>query len=225
MIERTIKRADELSNQGTAYISKIGYYEGKPEYWFGKKLIPELQKWIASVITIVKHSTNNSTYFYQEVDRIANDKDLKHGVSYSAIQKLTGLISSLKEELELGFLNKFELSIISLTFDNFLDHAADFHSSNKKTESSVLVSIVFEDTIRKLAEKHGIEETGKTIEDIINEMTKNGNFSGVESKRLKSYAALRNDALHAHFSNFEIKEVGLMIKGIRDLIESHFNTD
>lgn len=223
MVENIKKRVEELENKGNEYLGKIGYYEGKPKYWFGKLLIPELQKWVASVITIINFSTNDESYYYQETERIANDKDLKYGVSFSSVQKLTGLLSSFKEELDLGFLQNFEFKIISLTFDNFLDHSAEFHSANKKTESSILVSIVFEDTIRKLADKHGIDENRKSIEDITNELTKKSVFSGVESKRMKSYATLRNYALHAHWDKFDIKEVGLMIKGTRDLIESHLD--
>ncbi len=225
MIEKIVKRAEELEKTGSNFLGQIEYYKEKPVYWFDEELLPELQKWVASVITIIKFASRSDSYYYQETDRIANSKDTQRNIAFNAVQKLTGLISSLKEELDLGYLQNFEFKIISLTFDNFLDHAAEFHSSNKKTESSILVSIVFEDTIRKIAEKHEIDERGKSIEDLINEMTKSGIFSGVESKRHKSYAALRNYALHAHFDNFDIKEVGIMIKGTRDLIETHLDSD
>lgn len=225
MIEKIINRVEELEKTGNNFLSQIEYYKEKPVYWFNEELLPDLQKWVASVITLINFATSSDSYYYQETKRIANSKDTKRNISFNAVQKLTGLISSFKEELAHGFLQNFEFKIISLTFDDFLDHAADFHSANKKIESSILVSIVFEDTIRKLAAKNSVDEEGKSIEDIINDLTKVSVFSGVESKRLKSYATLRNYALHAHWDKFNIKDVGLMIKGTKDLIKSHLDSD
>ena len=224
MKDKIKNRCDELIKIGNEDNGKIGYYNTKPEYWFQQRFVPVLQQWIASVVTFFEFAAIDNSYYIREVKNIVSDKDLKTGVAFHSHQKLLGLLASFREELELGFLKNFELMIVSLTYDNFLDEAEIFHKANKKIESSILVSVVFENTIRKIAIKNDIKEEGESIEEIINKLTKTKIFTGVQAKRIKSYASLRNEALHTHWDKFEIREVGIMIKGTRDLIETKLDS-
>jgi hypothetical protein len=46
-----------------------------------------------------------------------------------------------------------------------------------------------------------------------------GVLTQVKAKRVRSFAGVRNHALHAEWDKFDISDVGAMIKGIRELIE------
>jgi hypothetical protein len=45
----------------------------------------------------------------------------------------------------------------------------------------------------------------------------------VTAKRLKAYAAIRNHALHAEWSEYDIRDVGEMIAGLRRFLEEELN--
>jgi len=47
-----------------------------------------------------------------------------------------------------------------------------------------------------------------------------GAVTSVKAKRWKSYAGVRNSVLHAQWNNFDISDVGDMIKGTREIIEA-----
>ena len=46
------------------------------------------------------------TYFYQECNRILKDSDLRRGVPFHIVQKLLGLLQSVKVEIERGLLKR-----------------------------------------------------------------------------------------------------------------------
>jgi len=104
---------------------------------------------------------------------------------------------------------------------NYFRHASTYHKAGKKIESAVLASAVFEDTIRKISQKNDFSEKGKSLETIIDELTKMNIFTPVKAKRIKGYSAIRNKALHAQWDDFDIRDVGELIKGTRELIETY----
>ena len=66
-----------------------------------------------------------------------------------------------------GLLRKVEYIFVASTFDDFLTHAADFNRAGKKTESSVLCSAVFEDAVRKLAEKVSVPQASRSLDAVM----------------------------------------------------------
>jgi hypothetical protein len=130
-----------------------------------------------------------------------------------------GVLNSALEEWKAGLLRKIEYIVVAETFDDFLDHATQFHKGNKKIESSVLASVVLEDTVKKIANKNDIDPKGLSLEILINELIKKDVFTPVKAKRIKGFASVRNHSLHAEWEKFDIQDVGGLIKGTRELID------
>ena len=158
-------------------------------------------------------------HYYKQVIETQNDEQLRRDAPFWAVQKLCGNLTSLIEEIELGLLKKAEYIFTATAFDDFLDHADKFHKAGKKIESSVLSSIVFEDTLRKISSKYNVSNNGDSIELIIDNLTKASVWSSVKAKRIKAYAAVRNSALHAEWDKIELRDVGDLIKGVRELLD------
>jgi len=215
------KRCSELIERGKQIIGQIKYYDGSPNYWYRSDEVADIQAWIASVSNFFRLTAIPDTYYHQECTKILNDDALSGGVPFHVIQKLSGLLLSIKDELERGLLKKAEYLFIATTFDDFLDHAATYHKGGKKNESSVLASAVCEDAIRKIAKKNELEEKGKSLELIIDELAKKNVFTPVKSKRIKGFAAISNKSLHAQWDEFDIRDVGELIKGTRELIDTY----
>ncbi len=165
-------RCKELIDRGRGYALRIKYYQGSPGYWFSSELIPELQAWIASVANLFRIIATPDTYFQQECGRLLQDEHLRRGVPYHVVQKLVGLLDSLSEEMQRGLLRRAEYIFAASTFDDFLNHAEEYHKAGKKIESSVLASAVFEDTVRKLAARSELKQSGVALETIIDDLAK-----------------------------------------------------
>ena len=213
-------RCMELLERGRAFAHRIGMGEYGPEYWFDARDVPDGQAWIASVANFFSITASPGSYFTDEVGRIVEQAELKSGVPLHTIQKLIGLLAAISDEMQQGLLRKVEYIFVASTFDDFLTHAVEFHRSGKKTESSVLCSAVFEDAVRKLADKVSVSQAGKSLDIVIDDLARQGATTPVKSRRWKSYAALRNKALHAQWDDFDLRDVGEMLGGTREIIEA-----
>lgn len=213
-------RCEELLNEGRELAKRIRRYEGKPGFWHHPDDIPALQAWISSTANFFRLIATPDTYFHQECTRIVEDKQLSDGVPHHSIQKLVGLLQSAAGEMKAGLMRKAEYVFVATTFDDFLDHAAEYHTAGKKIEASILASAVFEDAVRKLALKYGIPETGRSLDTLVDDLTKLGVLTPVKAKRVKGFGGgVRNKALHAQWDAFDIRDVGELINGTRELVE------
>ena len=70
----------------------------------------------------------------------------------------------LLEEIEGGLLTSIENHAIAVTFDDFLDHGAEYLKNGRKDEAAVVAGIVFEDTIRRICRVLEIPENGVAMD-------------------------------------------------------------
>ncbi len=222
MKEEIRKRFTELIMEGHRLISLSPKDEHGPEYWVQEDHLFEYQKWIDSTVNLIKIIDRIDGIFNTECDRLLQSEDMKGGISTSIIQRFFGILQSANDEWERGLLRKIEHIIIAEAFDNFLDYASDFHKGDKKIESSVLSSIVLEDTIKRIAKKNSLDTKGKSLDLLIDELIKANIFTSVKGKRIKGFAGVRNHALHAEWDSFDIRDVGELISGVRELLEHYF---
>lgn len=128
---------------------------------------------------------------------------------------------SVQLEAKAGLLTKLEDQVVATAFDDFLDHASQYHRAGKAKEAAVLASAVLEDTIKRIATKSGVGTSGQSLEPLIDELCKSSVFTPVKAKQLKFFAAIRNHALHAEWDKLDIKDVGAQIAGVRELLDEH----
>lgn len=212
-MEEIVKRCKTLISQAS------GFRRGKA-YYFNEDMTKVLQKWIASTVNIISITVPQNSYFMKECEHVLSDEHFKSSVPVHIIDRLSGLLEGLCDEIETGFFRQLEYIFTASAFDDFLDHAEHFHKGGKLTESSILASVVFEDTIRKIAKKNLIEEAGIDLETIINDLVTANVFTPVKAKRAKGNSAIRNKALHAQWNDFDLRDVGSLIKETRELIDS-----
>lgn len=213
-------RCSELITRGQALCARIGHSSHGTDFWFEERDIPQAQAWIGSVANLFQLAAMPGTYFVEEVKRTVEQDHLRNGVPFNAVQKLLGLLQSLAEEMQNGLLRKAEYIFVATTFDDFLDHASEFHRSGKVIESAVLCSAVFEDSVRKLAEKVAVPQAGVNLDTVIDALAKQGATTPIKAKRWKSFAGIRNSALHAQWDGIDLRDIGQMIDGTREIIES-----
>ena len=213
------KKFTELLATGQKLTNSIPYDKyGSPVHWVDVKRIAEYHQWLTSVANLVNLIAPANSIFMAECNRLMNDERFKIGIPARVVQQMYGVLNSALEEWKAGLLRKIEYIVVAETFDDFLDHATQFHKGNKKIESSVLASVVLEDTVKKIVNRNDIDPKGLSLEILINELIKKDVFTPVKAKRIKGFASVRNHSLHAEWEKFDIQDVGELIKGTRELI-------
>jgi len=162
-----------------------------------------------------------SSHFVAESTKLLAETDDASGIKTSTVSKMLGVLESASTEWSAGMMRSIEFMVAAATFDDFLDHAAAYHKGGKKTEAAVLGSAVFEDVVKRICAKHKIAATGKTVDPLIDDLAAAGVLTAVKAKRAKAYAGVRNHALHAEWDKLDLKDVGQMLQGVRELIEEH----
>jgi hypothetical protein len=174
--------------------------------------------WLASAANLVDTVTRGRGFYLTQVQLILEDELLRGAVPVRAVHKMIGVLEALRQDCEKGLVREIEYLISAENFDAFLDHAAKYHRAGQARESGALVSIVFEDTLRKVAKKYDLDPETE-IDSLIEGLLVAEKITPVAARRLKGGpAALRNKALHAKWDEFDIKDVGEALRTTRDLI-------
>jgi len=232
--EEITKRFDVLIKKGRELLGTLGpevlqiNTDGETEtnynsypYWVPKNRIPEFRAWLTSALNLIHVVSPPDGPLVKECDSLMAEGHLKQGVPSNILVLMLGLLGGAKDEWDHGLLRKIEYIVAGATFDDFLDHAADYHRGNKKIEASILASAVLEDTVKKIAQKNEVETSGKTLDPLVDDLVKANVVTSVKAKSIKAYAGVRNLALHAEWDKFDISDVGKLIAGIKELIENY----
>jgi len=215
MQEQVLARIDELINQGQSIVRRYS----NDDYWV--KDIAQAQAWMASAANAILQVAPPKSFYQAEMERLATHEQLKNGIPTTVLEKVFGVLQSVRAEAKAGLLAKLEYQVFATAFDDFLDHAASFHKSGKVKEAAILTSSVLEDTIKRIAAKNGIDTAGLSLEPLIDQLTNAQVLTAVKSKRIKSYAGVRNSALHAEWDKLDLKDIGQAIEGVRELLDDY----
>ena len=217
MQSHVLKRIDELISRGNATVRS----QSSEDYWM--RDVVATQSWLASAANAIQQVSPTASFFRVELDRLMANDQLKGGIPLSVAEKVLGLLQSVQLEAQAGLLTRLEDQVVATAFDDFLDHASQYHKSGKVKEAAVLASAVLEDTIKRIAIKSSVDPTGLSLEPLIDELAKREIVTQVKAKRLRSYSAVRNHALHAEWEKLDLKDVGSQIAGLRELLDEHLS--
>jgi hypothetical protein len=142
-------------------------------------------------------------------------------VTSSSVSGMAAMLARLLEEIEGGLLTTIESRAIAVTFDDFLDHGAEYLKHDRKNEAGVIAGIVFEDTIRRICRTLDISEKGVALETLITDLAKRDVLTALKAKRARAAAGLRTSAAHARWDEFAIGDVSPVIEFRKELIEAH----
>lgn len=174
--------------------------------------------WLTAAGNLVELVARGRGPYSERAKALLSHRDLGSGVPAHCVEQMVAVLSALYVDWNKGLVRQIEYLISAENFDAFLDHAEKYHKAGLHRESGVLVSSVFEDTIRKLAKKHGLDSNGE-VDALIDQLVDREAVTPVAGRRHKAVAALRNKALHAKWDEFDLKDVGSAIKTVRELLE------
>lgn len=173
------------------------------------------QGWCVSAASVIHAVVADPKHPYRTEARMqvaSVDMDLDGAVSV-----LLGMLQHVQQDFEAGLLN-LEARVSAQTFDDLLDHADAYLGQKRHEPAGVLAGVVFEDTVRKLCDKHGILQDGIPLENLLSELVKKSVMTPFERKEASTAAALRTSATHARWAEYGLVQVGPVIDFTRRLI-------
>lgn len=210
--DELITKLDQLIQSSDQFNSEAPFVE--------RSRISECQFWFSEVITWMRRSVGADSFYCEEAVRIQGNSKRQGGIYIDDVQMMIGHLKQFRSAVHGDLLTELHARISASDFDDFLDHAHEYHRINRKIESSVIASAVLEDSIKRIAQTRGLKPSRK-LEETLNALKSAGIFSANETKKLKYFAGIRNSALHADWDDFNLGDVGNLISGVRDIIDAH----
>jgi mRNA-degrading endonuclease YafQ of YafQ-DinJ toxin-antitoxin module len=173
----------------------------------------EYAKWRTDVISLMD-SIGQKSYKLHFLE-VAKIKDVSPTLSM-------GVLLSLKENIEQGFIEDIQDEIQISTYADFLE-LAELHLKENKNFAAVAVSIALEDGMKKIAKKNDIKiKKTDDVGVISNKLLDKKVYSPLVQRKVQTWKKLRDHALHAEWDEFSDTDVKEMIDGVSNFLETYY---
>lgn len=137
-----------------------------------------------------------------------------------------GILVSIKDEIEQGWLNSLRGLVSAEIFTDFIEMAEHLLSEDYKDASAVMIGSVLEEHLRQLCSKNGIDtstiKSGKSVPkkaDLLNaELAKADVYNKLDQKNVTAWLDLRNKAAHGKYTEYTKEQVELMLQSVLDFM-------
>jgi len=181
-------------------------------------VLPELVTTLSS--TIERFAPPSSTYAKRTQEITAKYCPTAY---HEAHQHLYGVLKSLRQAYERGYLTSVQELVHADVFADFLGMAEHLVSQGYKDPAAVLVGGTLEEHLRKLCIKNGIPVAGPSGEakkaSSMNDDLAKVTYDKLQQKGVTFWLDLRNKAAHGKYTEYDEKDVRTMLQGVRDFID------
>ncbi len=217
MIEENIRRKfEELIVRSSNFVPHVSPNGFATE----SRYIPQFEGWLAEALNLVEIAVPEPDNAYRRsVEKLS---DGSSGPIGRRIQSIAQILPALLADVDAGLLGSLGNRIRAETFDDFLDHADEYRKEGRKNEAGVIAGVVFEDTVRRICrDKCNIVDKDRSLEDLINDLTRRRLITGQQSKQAKVGSHVRTKATHALWDEFDIDGVIATIGITRTFLKEH----
>lgn len=154
----------------------------------------------------------NSPYYKNFVDGVksAFPENVDHGI---------GILTALKEDLELGYLTRVRDLVSAEIFTDFIEMAQHLLDNNYKDPAASLVGAVLENGLRQMAQKHTVDiKSGDDIGSLNTKLADRGVYNRLMQKQIQAWKAIRDSADHGKFGDYKTEQVKAMLEGVQKLL-------
>ena len=211
-MENTLKKAlldrtDKLLRDADAVI-KTG------DHQTGQVNISMLSEWQTSVEFLIGSAVSQSGPHYKNFRQIFDKENTAKDTT--KIQMGIGILRSVKENLESGFVDRVKYSAHADVLESLLESAQDSLNGGSKDAAAVLLGPILENGLRKIAEENGVKIKGKSSIGLLDKkLTQKGVY---ESNDMGKWNDIRTAAAHGKFDEYDDKEVKEMMRGVRKFL-------
>ncbi len=182
----------------------------------------EAETWLTAIdhaVPLICRGVSDS--YLTRVELINSRLRSEHLALYDAVHAMTLLLEKIQADFNEGLLISLVNTAQAETLDNHLDQAEDYLGRRQKEGAGVLATVVFEDTVRRIARNQNITDQGMRLDDLFTALDKAGVFSKITSKECRAASGVRNHALHAQWDDFTLDQVSMVTQLTRRLLAEH----
>ena len=210
-------------NQLNRLLEKYHEYRRTSEYNdLSDKPKIDRQSLVTSSIAAIHRITGENSTYSKEINKIQalNPHLHKH------TSDILGVVSSLKDDIENGYLQSLVELVHSNVFSDFLEMSNHLNETGYKDAAAVLAGSTLENHLKQLATKNSIDlidtkGNPKKASNINVELTKANVYEKLDNKNVTAWLDLRNKAAHGNYDEYNSEQVKLFISSIQDFITRH----
>ena len=207
-ISQLISLADKTL--GTSETSRSGVIS-----WVNSELFYELRT--SSLSLILSLYGENHPYYKDFNENVVRSEpsDTKEG---------RGILNSIKNEIENGWLTSLKGLVSAEIFSDFLEMADHLLKENYKDPAAVMIGSVLEEHLRQLCNKNSIptedSKSGRPKKaDLLNsELAGAGVYNKLDQKNVTAWLDLRNKAAHGKNSEYNQQQVEFMMQTVTEFM-------
>lgn len=137
-----------------------------------------------------------------------------------------GILSSIKTEIERGWLHSLKGLVSAEIFSDFLEMADHLLQEKYKDPAAVMIGSVLEEHLRQLCLRSNITTTqsrsGREIPkkaDVMNaELSNAGIYNKLDQKNITAWLDLRNKAAHGLYDEYNLQQVQFIFQSVSEFI-------
>lgn len=182
----------------------------------GFKKTIEYERAITQSISLVRHIYGANHPHAQRVIHFANEG------SFHSLEQIEGLLLGTKTDLVNGLIQELSSRVILDIKSDFLETASAMADEGLKDPAAVLACIVLEDSLKRLAAKHKIENAEDKEMSVVATMLLSAKvIEKSTNQAIQSFRNIRNAALHAQWPEVSIEGVRLLLAFLPSFVEKH----
>ena len=135
--------------------------------------------------------------------------------------RILAIAKALRDDLKEGWTRSVTELVHAETNGDYLEMADELLRANYKDPSAVITGTTLEVHVRALCVKYDIDikltdGSPKKAETMNSDLKKANVYNGARQKQVTAWLAIRNNAAHGNYDEYDKSEVRLFIDGVRD---------
>ena len=173
----------------------------------------KLNAWLTKASNILETVFGAQSPQFRSFREVLPKEGIK-GVSRAYdIHPITGVLAGALDDLEKGFLIGQEFLIAGEVFDSILEQAKVLNKAGYKDPAAVLVRVVIEDALKRLARHEGVDDSRKASQ-INDDLKKLGLYPQAQWRFVQAWLDIGNAAAHGNFGEYTEEDVMKTIDGV-----------
>ena len=200
----------------------LAQFPAVKQSWFSSNMVSgfkrnvEYEAIITEAISLVTHIYGPGHAHVQRVIHAVNDGSLR------SLEQIEGVLVGTRSNLVNGLLDDLRSRIAVDLKSGFLETAQQLAAEGQKDPAAVLGCIVLEDTLKRLATKHSIDNASdKEMSVVAGLLYSKGVLEKATNQTIQGFKGLRNASLHAQWTEVSLESVKLLLVFLPAFIEKH----
>jgi hypothetical protein len=219
--EQVASRLRVLIEEGNAVAGLERPSPGGMEKYIHEKDKIRLQAWLSNVLNIVEATFGASSPQYRHLRELMPNGPYHLDHAYE-IYPIVGMLSGALGDLQGGYLRDQEQLIAADVFDSVLEQASELNRQAYKDPAAVLMRVVLEDALRRLAKKNTLDPLQKAAK-LNDDLKRQSVYAQPQWRLIQAWLDIGNAAAHGNFGEYTSDDVFNAIHGVGQFLISYFS--